>query len=412
MDELKPEDGMRNDPNDRRSGRSRNRDAYDNEPQINVDDVDVEPDDRRRTRAESEYDDDEYTSDEQMSADPRPSRGRKKVTQPKKPISKQYLMMGTGILVLLLLIFGIGSALKSPTPSTNTEDSSAGGERSIDLSAAGGSSSSESSVPNTTSPASQGADLGIPPIAATPSEAAPVSVPEGQQRVEVQGDLSNSLVQNQDAIESITNNSTLPTAPATVASTAGNRNLEAKPERKRAVIEPVQKAPTRPQVTANNERQAAAPSRSHETTRPAATAPVKASQNVASHAPAPQAVSKPATAAKSVNSAVAPTPAPAATASATMGSGTSIKNAPNSSYTLQLSSSSNQANLNAWAKKQNVPNYLIYQTERNGKPWYVLVSGVYASKEEAERAVSGLSAGVQSNKPWTKPIHQVKSELK
>ncbi|WP_181942973.1 SPOR domain-containing protein, partial [Klebsiella pneumoniae] len=71
----------------------------------------------------------------------------------------------------------------------------------------------------------------------------------------------------------------------------------------------------------------------------------------------------------------------------TAGNVGSLKSAPSSHYTLQLSSSSNYDNLNGWAKKENLKNYVVYETTRNGQPWYVLVSGVYASKEEAKKAV-------------------------
>jgi DamX protein len=90
----------------------------------------------------------------------------------------------------------------------------------------------------------------------------------------------------------------------------------------------------------------------------------------------------------------------------------SMKSAPSSNYTLQLSSSSNYDNLNSWAKKENLKNYVVYQTTRNGQPWYVLVSGVYASKDEAKRAVSTLPADVQAKNPWAKPLHQVQADLK
>ncbi len=69
----------------------------------------------------------------------------------------------------------------------------------------------------------------------------------------------------------------------------------------------------------------------------------------------------------------------------TAGNVGSLKSAPSSHYTLQLSSSSNYDNLNGWAKKENLKNYVVYETTRNGQPWYVLVSGVYASKEEAKK---------------------------
>ena len=96
----------------------------------------------------------------------------------------------------------------------------------------------------------------------------------------------------------------------------------------------------------------------------------------------------------------------------TAGNVGSLKSAPSSNYTLQLSSSSNYDNLNSWAKKSNLKNYVVYQTTRNGQPWYVLVSGVYSSKDEAKRAVAALPADVQAKNPWAKPIHQVQADLK
>ena len=92
--------------------------------------------------------------------------------------------------------------------------------------------------------------------------------------------------------------------------------------------------------------------------------------------------------------------APAASASVATGNVGSLKSAPADHYTLQLSSSSNYNNLNAWAKKENLKNFVVYQTTRNGQPWYVLVSGVYASKDDAKRAVAALPSDVQAKNPW------------
>ena len=72
----------------------------------------------------------------------------------------------------------------------------------------------------------------------------------------------------------------------------------------------------------------------------------------------------------------------------------------------------NYDNLNNWAKKEKLDRYVVYETSRNGQPWYVLVSGIYASKEEAKRAVTSLPADVQAKNPWAKPLHQVQADLK
>ncbi|EOL8879393.1 cell division protein DamX [Enterobacter mori] len=432
MDEFKPEDELKPDPSDRRTGRSRQSSERDNEPQINFDDVDLDADDRRPSRsrnARDEREEEDYESEEDsMDEEPverRPRKRKKAVAA--KPASRQYIMMGLGVLVLLLLIVGIGSALKAP--STNSADQTASTEKSINLSGndatdqangaqpAPGTTSAEQTAGNTTTPQ----DVSLPPVSSTPTEGQAPATPEGQQRVEVQGDLNNALTQpqNQDQMNNVVVNSTLPTEPATVAPIRGSNaqpqatatapTTETKPrqtqtaprqERKQAVIEP--KRESKPQTVAKAP-EVKAPAQ----TKPAVSEPVKA----------PTATAAPkATATTTAPAATAAPTATATTSSAaagkTAGNVGSLKSAPSGNYTLQLSSSSNYDNLNGWAKKSNLKNYVVYQTTRNGQPWYVLVSGVYASKDEAKRAVATLPADVQAKNPWAKPIHQVQADLK
>ncbi|MEG5928028.1 cell division protein DamX [Enterobacter hormaechei] len=432
MDEFKPEDELKPDPSDRRTGRSRQSSERDNEPQINFDDVDLDADDRRPSRsrnARNEREDEEYESEEELMdeqpVERRPRKRKKAVAA--KPASRQYIMMGLGVLVLVLLIVGIGSALKAP--STHSTEQTASAEKSIDLSGndasnqangaqpAPGTTSAEQTAGNT----SAGQDISLPPVSATPTQGQAPVTPEGQQRVEVQGDLNNALTQpqNQEQVNAAVVNSTLPTEPATVAPVHGSNAqqqtaaTETKPrhtqtaprqERKQAVIEP--KRETKPQTVAK-----APETKAPAQTKPAVSQPVKAPTPAATAAPKATAT----TTAPAATAAPAATPTASASSTAagkTTGNVGSLKSASCSNYTLQLSSSSNYDNLNAWAKKSNLKNYVVYQTTRNGQPWYVLVSGVYASKDEAKRAVSTLPADVQAKNPWAKPIHQVQADLK
>ena len=432
MDEFKPEDELKPDPSDRRTGRSRQSSERDNEPQINFDDVDLDADDRRPSRsrnARNEREDEEYESEEELMdeqpVERRPRKRKKAVAA--KPASRQYIMMGLGVLVLVLLIVGIGSALKAP--STHSNEQTASAEKSINLSGndasnqangaqpAPGTTSAEQTAGNT----SAGQDISLPPVSATPTQGQAPVTPEGQQRVEVQGDLNNALTQpqNQEQVNAAVVNSTLPTEPATVAPVHGSNAqqqtaaTETKPrhtqtaprqERKQAVIEP--KRETKPQTVAK-----APETKAPAQTKPAVSQPVKAPTPAATAAPKATAT----TTAPAATAAPAATPTASASSTAagkTTGNVGSLKSASSSNYTLQLSSSSNYDNLNAWAKKSNLKNYVVYQTTRNGQPWYVLVSGVYASKDEAKRAVSTLPADVQAKNPWAKPIHQVQADLK
>lgn len=434
MDEFKPEDELKPDPSDRRTGRSRQSSERDNEPQINFDDVELDADDRRPSRsrnARNEREDEEYESEEELMdeqpVERRPRKRKKAVAA--KPASRQYIMMGLGVLVLVLLIVGIGSALKAP--STNSTEQTASAEKSIDLSGndasnqangaqpAPGTTSAEQTAGNT----SAGQDISLPPVSATPTQGQAPATPEGQQRVEVQGDLNNALMQpqNQEQVNAAVVNSTLPTEPATVAPVHGSNaqqqtaTTETKPrqtqtaprqERKQAVIEP--KRETKPQTVAK-----APETKAPAQTKPAVSQPVKAPTPAATTAPkATATTTAPAATTPSATTSAAPAAKTGAASGKTTGNVGSLQSASSSNYTLQLSSSSNYDNLNAWAKKSNLKNYVVYQTTRNGQPWYVLVSGIYASKDEAKRAVSTLPADVQAKNPWAKPIHQVQADLK
>ncbi|EAB6289655.1 cell division protein DamX [Salmonella enterica subsp. enterica serovar Bredeney] len=425
MDEFKPEDELKPDPSDRRTGRSRQSSEPDNEPQINFDDVDLDADDRRPTRTrkarseepevEEEYESDEDDTVDEERVERRP-RKRKKAAH--KPASRQYMMMGVGVLVLLLLIIGIGSALKAP--STSSSEPSASGEKSIDLSGnaadqanatqpAPGATSAEQTAGNTSQ------DISLPPISSTPTQGQSPVVADGQQRVEVQGDLNNALTQNPEQMNNVAVNSTLPTEPATVAPVRnGSTTRQAavsepaerhttRPERKQAVIEP-KKPQTTAKTTTAEPKKPVAPVKRTEPAAPAATpkATTTTAAPTATASAAPVQTAKPAQASTT----------PVAGGGKSAGNVGALKSAPSSHYTLQLSSSSNYDNLNGWAKKENLKNYVVYETTRNGQPWYVLVTGMYASKEDAKRAVSTLPADVQAKNPWAKPLHQVQADLK
>ncbi|ROP56438.1 DamX protein [Enterobacter sp. BIGb0383] len=422
MDEFKPEDDLKPDPSDRRTGRSRQVSDRDNEPQINFDDVDLDTDERRPPRGrkprEDEYDDadDDYADeDEDEQTDRRPAKRKKALAG--KSASRQYVMMAVGILVLLLLIAGIGSALKSPVTANNSESSS---EKSIDLSGNDGAGQTAPADQNNGAQATPAAastesnagaqpsqDVSLPPIASTPTQGQTAAAPEGQQRVEVQGDLNSALSQQQGQLDNVVANSTLPTEPATVAPLRNGATP------RQAAATGNESQPRQPATTANQGRQHVVIEAKPQSTAKAPVTEAKpaAAQPKRVESSTPRAPVTAPTAAQPKATASTATP-PASTSRAAAGDVNALKSAPGSHYTLQLSSSSNYNNLNSWAKKANLKNYVVYQTTRNGQPWYVLVSGVYASKDDAKRAVSALPADVQAKNPWTKPMRQVQAELK
>ncbi|RJT42154.1 SPOR domain-containing protein [Rahnella woolbedingensis] len=334
------------------------------------------------------------------TSDRRPPRARKPSPSiPKVAVSRQYVMIGIGIVVLVLLIVGIGSAMKSPTSNQPTQQNN--GPKDINLAgndAAAPAQPSAQAQANTAQAVNgqQPADgqqpksIGLPPVSSTPTEAQPV-VDNGQakERVDLPGDMSDALSSQQNQVDNAAQGgmnpaaqslTSLPTAPATVNGSARTQ------------------APAGSQPSASHIRPAPVVRNPH-TAKPAEHKP--AATNSTAHAAKPQA---------SKSSAAQ---APAASASvASSGSASAIKTAPGAHFTLQLSGASQSNSLNAFAKQQGLKNYLVYQTARDGKPWFVLVSGNYASSAEAKRAISSLPAEVQAKKPWVKPVHQVQQDLK
>lgn len=322
---------------------------------------------------------DEFKPEDELKPDtsdrrpPRQQRGQR-LSMPQLALSRQHLMIGIGILVLILLIIGVGSALRSPSsPPVNGAPSQSGSEKNIDLSSSITQNAGSAAVAGGEQPAATGAPqaLNAPPVSGTPTQAQVSAPPEGQQRIELPGNMVDALTQQQDQVNAVSQGMTsgsaqpapsLPSAPATVARPAAEKKVhDAKSSG----------------VKSSAAKNTAAQSKT-ERVKPAAAAPKAAAS-----------VNKP----------------------AASGQHGSIQNAPASAFTLQLSGASRSDTLKAYAKQHNLPNAWVYETKRDGKPWFVLVNGVYASSAEAKQAVSALPADVQAKKPWVKPIRQVKQDL-
>lgn len=347
---------------------------------------------------------DEFKPEDELkpdASDRRPTRPRKSSSAPKAkvPVSRQRMMMGVGILVLLVVVLGIGSALNGPdekAPASKTATNaagtgaaapSAGGEKNIDLSGSTSMSgqqnaqpSAEGSAPQnpagTSAPAgSDSQPISMPSVSSTPTQAAPTDTPAGQQRVTLPGDLNSALSNQQGSVDAAAQgaqgNSSLPTAPATVSG-GGSK----------AITPPAMRSDAAPRTSSNSAPRTSSTHKAPAVTRPAPVKENKTHTTAAHNAPASQ--------------------------SSSAGASRSLPSGGN--YTLQLSGASKAESLNAWAKKQNLSNYHVYKTTRNGQPWYVLVSGAYATPADAKRAVSALPAEVRAANPWVKPLSQVKKE--
>ncbi|EPU3837750.1 SPOR domain-containing protein [Providencia stuartii] len=80
-------------------------------------------------------------------------------------------------------------------------------------------------------------------------------------------------------------------------------------------------------------------------------------------------------------------------------------------YTLQIGSASSPAGLYEHARRHKLSNYLVYETVRHGRQWYVLVYGEFSNIASAKRALKNLPSAIQRDKPWVRSLRHVQSEL-
>ncbi|ACR70750.1 SPOR domain-containing protein [Edwardsiella ictaluri] len=340
-------------------------------------------------------DQEEFKADDELKPDasdrrsPR-ARSRRPAT-PRLTVSRQHLMIGAGVLVLLVVIVAIGSALKSPSKGSSAQSAATtGSAREINLSGASsmtnGSAGSnvtdvqDGSGVSNSAPLGQPQPITMPSISPTPTQSAPAAQERGQQRIDLAGNsVSDALTQQQGALDAMPQADTLPTAPATVAGGA-------------ARIAPKVAVESTPRPKTPPRREERAPVRHSE--KSVARTPSAPKQTA--HLPVVGSNGKPA----------AHLPQ-----SANSSAGT-LKSAPGSHYTLQLSGASQPTTLHAFARHQSLSHYWVYETSRNGKPWYVLVSGSYATPADARRAIAALPTEVQAMKPWARPLSQVQKDAK
>lgn len=82
-------------------------------------------------------------------------------------------------------------------------------------------------------------------------------------------------------------------------------------------------------------------------------------------------------------------------------------------YTLQLLGAHSEQSVVSYMERQpNRSQLLRFQSERQGKPWYVVVVGRYESSAEARGAVDQLPEAQREAGPWPRPMQEIQDEIK
>jgi DamX protein len=107
---------------------------------------------------------------------------------------------------------------------------------------------------------------------------------------------------------------------------------------------------------------------------------------------------------------------PAATATASGGGGAQERTIlgwkPNE-YTIQLLGVSNEKAARDFVAAQANKNVLlIFKSKRQGKDWFVVITGRYTSSAQARQAIANLPAAQRDAKPWPRDVKAIQNEIR
>ena len=85
---------------------------------------------------------------------------------------------------------------------------------------------------------------------------------------------------------------------------------------------------------------------------------------------------------------------------------------PRSAWTVQLMGSHDPQTINSFRQRYNSLDSRLYRKLRNGKDWYVMVHGNYASRAQAIEAVAGLPSRLRRMQPWVRAIADIQQEIR
>jgi septal ring-binding cell division protein DamX len=88
-----------------------------------------------------------------------------------------------------------------------------------------------------------------------------------------------------------------------------------------------------------------------------------------------------------------------------------LKNDPRH-YTLQILGMHNQTKLKSFINGSKLQGKVRYcRGDHQGKPWYILVYGEYATREEAEKVLANLPEDIKKQKPWVRSFASLQGTL-
>ncbi len=106
----------------------------------------------------------------------------------------------------------------------------------------------------------------------------------------------------------------------------------------------------------------------------------------------------------------APTAAPAANSLSAQRE--RIMSFPASEFTVQLLGASSRSNVEAFVQRNSASPLYWFESQNQGRPWYVVIHGNYSSRAAATSAASSLSGELGRLQPWVRSIGAVQNDIR
>lgn len=89
-----------------------------------------------------------------------------------------------------------------------------------------------------------------------------------------------------------------------------------------------------------------------------------------------------------------------------------IMSFPASEFTVQLLGASSRSNVEAFVQRNSTSPLYWFESQNQGRPWYVVIHGNYSSRAAATSAASSLSGELGRLQPWVRSIGAVQNDIR
>jgi DamX protein len=84
----------------------------------------------------------------------------------------------------------------------------------------------------------------------------------------------------------------------------------------------------------------------------------------------------------------------------------------NKQFALQLLGAGSSATVTKFMQQGGGVKLYAYRTDLNGRPWFIVVTGPYPSRNAATAAADTLPAALRNQKPWPRAVKNIHADIR